>query len=128
VEIEDLHGTCAIPSAAEPDIRKEASSPLPTSDGQIDVAILLDRVAAQRGIPISSLPQHHILTLCNVRIPQRVSQFSGKVQFLGPWRPFINLLQEHHVRIIVSKDLDDPIQPETPIHPDPSVDVVCHHP
>src|SRR5258708_3613383 len=127
VQVEDLQRMASAIRAEDGNAGVLAPPPLAGAHREVDVALALDRVAAQGGVPVAALPQGDVMADGQVAIAQPSRQFTGQVHLPGARHPLVHLLQEDDVGIMGLEDAGDPFRSKAAIHTNGPMDVVAEH-
>ncbi len=102
-----------------------ATSRFQIIDGQIDIALCHDRIAAQGRITITTFSQADIVTGCIIRVFQRRGNFPGHILFPGSRRTIVDFLQQDNIGIVILEDFNNTAGLKTAIEANCPVNVVC---
>src|ERR1700681_4049323 len=122
MEIEDLQPLAAavelqrrvLAAAADPALRQR----------QVDVPLADDGKTAQGGVAVAPLLQADIVAEGEMRVAGASGQLCGEIELPRAGCSLVDLLEHHHVRFIVTQDLDDTLRPKPAVDADGAVDVV----
>ena len=105
-----------------------AAAALQEADRQVDVALALDREAAERRVAVAALAQRDVVADREVLVAERLRQLAAEVELARARRAVVHLLQQRDVGVVVADDRGHALRQEAAVDADRAVDVVGQDP
>lgn len=124
VQIENLQTKWRLTASIYLDGGVLAATAFEITHRKIDVAFAHDGIAAEGSIAVTAFPQADIVTCRVVGIAQRCGELPRHVLLTGARCSFVNFLEQHDIRIVITENPHDTVGLEPPVETDGTVDIV----
>ncbi len=124
MQIKDVESVRRMIPVGNLDRRVLTAATLKVANGEINIALPDNGVAAQSGIPISAFAQAHIVPAGVIGIVEGGRYFLGHILPFGAGRTLVDLLQQDNIRIVIPQDRHYPFRAKAPVESDGAVNIV----